>query len=124
MSAHRRTTVEDDSAPAVPRPADETKRAKPTSGRPAAERPGTERRPAGRLPAGKPAPAARPSLFATRTASLRELYRDTMSEMRKITWPDQETTRNLTIVVIGISVVLGILLGGIDFLLVKLLELF
>ena len=47
-----------------------------------------------------------------------------MSEMRKITWPDQETTRNLTVVVIGISITLGILLGGIDFVLVRLLELF
>ena len=35
---------------------------------------------------------------------------DTRSEMKKVTWPDQETTRNLTIVVIGISVVLGICL--------------
>ena len=49
---------------------------------------------------------------------------DTMSEMKKINWPDQETTRNLTIVVIGISVALGILLGGIDYLLVQLLGLF
>ena len=47
-----------------------------------------------------------------------------MSEMKKINWPDQETTRNLTIVVIGISVALGILLGGIDYLLVQLLGLF
>jgi preprotein translocase subunit SecE len=70
------------------------------------------------------AEAAQPSVLATRTASLREYLRDTMAEMRKITWPDQETTRNLTVVVIGISIALGILLGGIDFLLVRLLELF
>jgi preprotein translocase subunit SecE len=43
--------------------------------------------------------------------------------MKKVNWPDQETTRNLTVVVIGISVVLGITLGGIDFLLQKLFEL-
>ena len=104
MSAQRRTTVEDDSAPVAPRPPRDAKSPKPGPG--------------------KGAPVAQPSLFATRTASLRELYRDTMSEMRKITWPDQETTRNLTVVVIGISITLGILLGGIDFLLVKLLELF
>jgi preprotein translocase subunit SecE len=40
-----------------------------------------------------------------------------MSELRKVTWPTREETRNLTIVVIGISVALGIFLGGIDFLL-------
>ena len=109
MSAQRRTTVEDDSAPVAPRPPREAK---------------TSRTAAARAEAAKAESASKPSLFATRTASLRELYRDTMSEMRKITWPDQETTRNLTVVVIGISITLGILLGGIDFLLVKLLELF
>lgn len=49
-------------------------------------------------------------------------YQDTMSEARKIVWPDRETTKNLTLVVIGISIVLGILLGGIDFVLQALFE--
>ncbi len=62
--------------------------------------------------------------LAGRSERLRGLVQDTMSEMKKINWPDQETTRNLTIVVIGISVALGILLGGIDYLLVQLLGLF
>ena len=62
--------------------------------------------------------------FGERTEGVRKLYRDTVTEIRRINWPDQETTRNLTIVVIGISVVLGILLGGIDFMLLRLLELF
>ena len=50
------------------------------------------------------------------------LYRDTLGEMKKINWPDRETTKNLTIVVIGISAVLGVLLGGIDFMLQALFE--
>ena len=72
----------------------------------------------------KGAEAPKQSVLAQRTERLRGTYQDTMSEMRKINWPDQETTRNLTVVVIGISVALGILLGGIDFLLVRLLGLF
>ncbi|HYP60589.1 MAG TPA: preprotein translocase subunit SecE [Thermomicrobiales bacterium] len=74
----------------------------------------------------KPAKGEAPkqNIIAVRTERLRGLVQDTMSEMRKINWPDQETTRNLTIVVIGISVALGILLGGIDYLLVQLLGLF
>ena len=74
----------------------------------------------------KPAKGEAPkqNIIAVRTERLRGLAQDTMSEMRKINWPDQETTRNLTIVVIGISVALGILLGGIDYLLVQLLGLF
>jgi len=45
-----------------------------------------------------------------------------MSEIRKVNWPDQETARNLTLLVVGISLVLGLALGGIDFVLQKLFE--
>jgi preprotein translocase SecE subunit len=45
-----------------------------------------------------------------------------MSEIRKVNWPDQETARNLTFLVVGISVVLGLALGGIDFVLQKVFE--
>ena len=34
-----------------------------------------------------------------------------MAELAKVTWPTREETRNLTIVVIGISVTLGVFLG-------------
>ncbi|HEX5164832.1 MAG TPA: preprotein translocase subunit SecE [Thermomicrobiales bacterium] len=43
------------------------------------------------------------------------LVRDTYSEIKKVTWPDQETTRNLTILVILMSAALGILLGLVDY---------
>ncbi len=82
-------------------------------------------RPKEKAPAerGKAVAEARQSVIAARTQSIRTLFRDSWSEMKKVNWPDQETTRNLTVVVIGISVVLGITLGGIDFLLQKLFEL-
>ena len=50
------------------------------------------------------------------------LVRDTSAEIRKVTWPDKETTRNLTIFVIALSVVLGALLGGIDAVFVRVWE--
>ena len=53
---------------------------------------------------------------------LSQLIRDTRSEIKKVTWPDRETTRKLTLLVIGVSIVLGLLLGGIDFFLLKLFE--
>lgn len=62
------------------------------------------------------------SVVGERLGGLRQKFDDTRAELKKITWPDRETTRNLTIVVIGISVVLGILLGGIDFVLFQLFE--
>jgi preprotein translocase subunit SecE len=60
--------------------------------------------------------------FTRRFAGIERWYQDMMSEARKIVWPDRETTRNLTIVVIGISVAVGMLLGGIDFLLQAIFE--
>ena len=68
--------------------------------------------------------ATKQSVIALRAESARKLYRETLAEMKKINWPDQQTTKSLTVLVIGISVVLGILLGGIDFLLLRLLKLF
>jgi len=77
-----------------------------------------------RGPKPKPSEPGRRDVLIARTDRLRSLYQDTLSEVKKVNWPDQETTRNLTVVVIGISVFMGILLGGIDFLLLKLLGLF
>jgi preprotein translocase subunit SecE len=65
---------------------------------------------------------AKPHPVKRRVESLERWYRETRAEMSKITWPDQDTTRNLTIVVIGVSIVLGLFLGGIDFILVRILE--
>ncbi len=48
--------------------------------------------------------------------------RETWSEIKKVNWPDRETTRNLTLVVIAVSAILGVMLGGIDFVLFQLFE--
>jgi preprotein translocase subunit SecE len=61
--------------------------------------------------------------LAQRFERIQKLYRETRAEMSKIAWPDKDATRNLTIVVIGISFVLGILLGGVDYIFFKLLQL-
>jgi preprotein translocase subunit SecE len=62
------------------------------------------------------------SVLGERFGALRRVYADTRAEVKKITWPDRETTRNLTIVVIGISFVLGVVLGGIDWILFQIFE--
>jgi preprotein translocase subunit SecE len=54
---------------------------------------------------------------------LRSWFVDTVSELRKVAWPDSETTRNLTVVVIGISVAIGFLLGLADSILTALYKL-
>lgn len=45
---------------------------------------------------------------------IRNTFEDIRSEIAKVTWPTREETRNLTIVVIGISAFIGILLGAVD----------
>jgi preprotein translocase subunit SecE len=58
----------------------------------------------------------------SRLAGFKQLVRDTKNEIKKVTWPDRETTRNLTIVVIALAATLGALLGGIDAAFVRLWE--
>lgn len=57
-----------------------------------------------------------------RVSGLRRFYRDTSSEIRKVIWPDRDTTLHLTLLVIAMSIVLGALLGGIDFVMYKVFE--
>jgi preprotein translocase subunit SecE len=57
-----------------------------------------------------------------RFEGIQKFIRDTMAEIKKVIWPDRETTRNLTLLVIALSLVLGLLLGGIDFILFELFE--
>jgi len=75
-----------------------------------------------------PAPKSRPAAAAPAPQKAaprwldrqRENIRNVMAELRKVTWPTRDETRNLTIVVIGISVVLGVLLATVDALLTLL----
>src|SRR5207237_6591127 len=45
-----------------------------------------------------------------------DFIRDVRSELRKVAWPTQRETINLTAVVIALSAAVGLFLGGVDFL--------
>ncbi len=45
-----------------------------------------------------------------------DFIRETRSELRKVTWPTSRETTNLTVVVVALSLVVGLFLGGVDFL--------
>jgi len=49
-------------------------------------------------------------------AAILHFIHDVRSELRKVAWPTQRETVNLTIVVIALSVAMGLFLGGIDFI--------
>lgn len=61
-------------------------------------------------------PDAERNAYVTKFDQLKKQWYDTVAELKKVTWPDKETTKNLTLVVIGISAVLGVLLGGLDWI--------
>jgi preprotein translocase subunit SecE len=42
-------------------------------------------------------------------------FRDVRSELRKVAWPTQRETMNLTLVVIALSIAVGLFLGFFDF---------
>lgn len=43
-----------------------------------------------------------------------QIFRETVSELRKVVWPTREQTTRLTILVIVISAFVGVLLGAVD----------
>ena len=45
-----------------------------------------------------------------------------VDELKKVTWPTRTEITRLTISVIVISIAVGIFLGGVDFVLTKVLE--
>lgn len=44
-----------------------------------------------------------------------DFIRDVRSELRKVNWPSQRETINLTAVVLAFSIAVGLFLGGVDF---------
>lgn len=56
-------------------------------------------------------------------SSLRRFYRDTMGELRKVSWPSRREALSLTVVVIIVMVAMAAFLGGLDFLFFRFFEL-
>lgn len=47
---------------------------------------------------------------------------DLLGELKKVSWPTKEETLRLTVVVVAISLIIGLYIGIIDFLLAYALE--
>ena len=48
------------------------------------------------------------------TPSPGSFYRESLAELRKVTWPSRQDAMNLTTAVIGMTLAMSIFLGGID----------
>ncbi len=49
------------------------------------------------------------------------LFRETVGELRKVSWPTREEAIRLTIIVLVVLAVMSALLGSLDFLFTKLI---
>ena len=52
-----------------------------------------------------------------------KFIKEVRSELAKVTWPTRRDTIRLTAIVIAISVVVGLYLGGLDMLFTQMLKL-
>jgi preprotein translocase subunit SecE len=48
-----------------------------------------------------------------------QFLQEVIGELKKVTWPTREETMKLTAVVIALSVIVGIFIGGLDAILVQ-----
>jgi len=52
-----------------------------------------------------------------------DFIRESWAELGKVHWPTPQQARNLTALVIGVSILVGLVLGGIDYIFAKLFQL-
>ncbi|MCJ7702884.1 MAG: preprotein translocase subunit SecE [Anaerolineales bacterium] len=56
-------------------------------------------------------------------SGIRRFYRETVGELRKVTWPTRQEAINLTIIVIAVTFGMSAFLGIVDFLFSRLFAL-
>jgi len=52
-----------------------------------------------------------------------KFFNEVKSELGKVTWPTKQQVIKLTLVVVVISIIVGLFLGGLDFIFTKGMEL-
>ncbi len=57
----------------------------------------------------------KPSAIVTFVAPVREYFRDTFGELRKVHWPTRLEVRNLSAIVLAVTVGMSLILGLFDF---------
>jgi len=53
---------------------------------------------------------------------IREYVNDTVAELRKVSWPSRQEATNLTLIVLGVTVSMALLLGGFDLIFARLVS--
>lgn len=53
---------------------------------------------------------------------IRQYFTEVRSELKQTTWPSKDATKRMTLLVLVVAALIALYLGGIDFLLQKLME--
>jgi preprotein translocase subunit SecE len=69
-----------------------------------------------KLPEEKPVAKDDKKAIQKKENRLQQYYRETIGELRKVTWPTRQEATNLTIVVLIVVAVMSAFLGLLDFL--------
>jgi preprotein translocase subunit SecE len=64
----------------------------------------------------------KPSRLATWLEPIRTYLRETIAELRKVKWPTREQVRNLTIVVLAVTLAMSLILGLFDFIFLSMMN--
>ncbi|OGB73389.1 preprotein translocase subunit SecE [candidate division Kazan bacterium RIFCSPHIGHO2_01_FULL_44_14] len=48
--------------------------------------------------------------------SILKFFHEARTELAKVTWPSRRTVINLTLVVIGVSLIFAVFIGGVDYI--------
>jgi preprotein translocase subunit SecE len=54
---------------------------------------------------------------------VKEYFRDTRGELRKVTWPTRQQATNLTLIVLAVTFAMALFLGAMDYLFAALIRL-
>ena len=53
---------------------------------------------------------------------LLQYFREVAQELKKVSWPTKEQTYNLTLLVMGITVIAALYIGGLDYVFSRLMS--
>lgn len=60
--------------------------------------------------------------FLPMAAKIVSYLKEVKSEINRVSWPTRKEVTRLTLIVIGVSAAVAVLVGGFDFLFTKLME--
>ena len=66
--------------------------------------------------------SAKPQAAKKQPRGLKAFYRETMGELKKVSWPTRSEAYNLTKVVLAVMALMAIVLGGLDFIFYRVFE--